>query len=51
MDLQTELVDVGLGAEGALVGLVTAVQALVQLEMDVLGELGGAQLALVGFFT
>lgn len=41
----------GLGAELAAVGTVAgAVETAVQLEVDVLGELGVAQLALVGLF-
>lgn len=40
----------GLGAERAAVGAVAAaVEPPVQFEVDVLGELGVAQLALVGF--
>lgn len=46
-----EAVEEGLGAELAAVGAVTAaVEAAVQFEVDVLGELGVAQLALIRFF-
>lgn len=42
----------GLGAELAAIGPVAAaVEATVQFEVDVLGELGAAQLALVWPFT
>lgn len=42
----------GLGAELAAMGTVmVAVEAAMQLQVDVLGELGVAYLALVGFFS
>lgn len=48
---QGEAVEEGLGAELAAVGAVAAaVEAAVQLQVDVLGELGVAHLALVWFF-
>lgn len=51
MDAQREAVEEGLGAELAVVRAVAAaVEAAVQFEVDVLGELGAAQLALVRFF-
>lgn len=51
VDAQGEAVEEGLGAELAAVGAVAAaMQAAVQLQVDVLGELGVAHLALVRFF-
>lgn len=51
VDAEGEAVEEGLRAELAAVGTVAAaVEAAVQLEVDVLGELGAAQLALVWFF-
>lgn len=51
VDAEREAVEEGLGAELAAVGPVAAaVEAAVQFEVDVLGELGAAQLALVWFF-
>lgn len=51
VDAKGEAVEEGLGAELAAVRAVAAaVKAAVQLEVDVLGELGAAQLALVRFF-
>lgn len=51
VDAEGEAMEEGLGAELAVVGAVTAaVEAAVQFQMDVLGELGVAQLALVRFF-
>lgn len=51
VDAQGEAVEEGLGAELAAVGAVAAaVEAPVQLQVDVLGELGVAHLALVRFF-
>lgn len=51
MDAKGEAVEEGLGTELAAVGAVAAaVEAAVQFEVDVLGELGAAQLALVWFF-
>lgn len=51
VDAQGEAVEEGLGAELAAVGAVAAaVEAAVQLQVDVLGELGVAHLALVRFF-
>lgn len=48
MDAEGEMVEKGLGAELAAVGAVAAaVETAVQLEVDVLSELGVAQLALV----
>jgi hypothetical protein len=52
VDAQREAVDEGVGAERAAVGAVAGdVQASVELEVDVLGELGAAQFALVGLLT
>lgn len=51
VDAQGEAVEEGLGAELAAVGAVTAaVEAAVQLQVDVLRELGVAHLALIRFF-
>ena len=51
VDAEGEAVEEGLGAELAVVGaLAAAVEAAVQLEVNVLGEFGVAQLALVRFF-
>lgn len=51
MDTEGEAVEKGLGAELAAVRAVpAAVEAAVQFEVDVLGELGVAQLALIRFF-
>lgn len=51
MNTQGEAVEEGLGTEVAAVGAVTAaVEAAVQLQVDVLGEVGVAHLALVRFF-
>lgn len=51
MDAEGEAVEKGLGAELAAVRAVpAAVEAAVQFEVDVLGELGVAQLALIRFF-
>lgn len=51
MDAEREMVEKGLGAELAAVGtVVAAVETAVQLEVDVLRELGIAQLALVRLF-
>lgn len=51
VDPEGEAVEEGLGTELAAVGSVAAaVEAAVQFEVDVLGELGAAQLALVRFF-
>lgn len=51
VDTQGEAVEEGLGAELAVVGAVTAaVEASVQFQVDVLGELGVTQFALVRFF-
>ena len=51
MEPQAAQVNVVPVAVGALVGALAGVQALVQLEVDKLGELGRAQLALVGFLS
>lgn len=52
VDAEGEAVEEGLGAQLAAVGPVTAaVEAPVELEVDVLGELGAAQLALVWFLA
>lgn len=51
MDAEGEAVEKGLGAELASVRVVTAaVKAAVEFEVDVLGELGVAELALVRLF-
>lgn len=51
VDAEREMVEKGLGAELAAVGtVVAAVETAVQLEVDVLRELGVAQLALVRLF-
>lgn len=51
MYAEGEAMEEGLGTELAAVGAVTtAVEAAVQFEVDVLGELGVAQLALIRFF-
>lgn len=51
MDAQGEAVEEGLGTELAAVGAVTAaVEAAVQLQVDILGEFGVAHLALIRFF-
>lgn len=51
VDAEREMVEKGLGAELAAVGtVVAAVETAVQLEVDVLRELGIAQLALVRLF-
>lgn len=51
VDTKGEAVEEGLGAELAAVGAVAAaVEASVQFEVDVLGKLCAAQLALVRFF-
>lgn len=51
VDAEREAVEEGLGAQLAAIRAVTAtVEAAVKLEMNVLGELGAAQLALVRFF-
>lgn len=51
VDAEGEAVEEGLGTELAAVGAIAAaVEAAVQFEVDVLGELGAAQLALVWFF-
>lgn len=51
VDAEREMVEKGLGAELAAVGTVAAaVETAVQLEVDVLRELGVAQLALVRLF-
>lgn len=51
MDAKGEAVEEGLGTELAAVWAVTAaVEATMQFEVDVLGELGATQLALVRFF-
>lgn len=51
VNTQGEAVEEGLGTEVAAVGAVTAaVETAVQLQVDVLGELGVAYLALVRFF-
>lgn len=50
VDAEGKAVEEGLGAELAAVGTIAAaVEAAVQFEVDVLGELGVAQLTLVGF--
>lgn len=52
VDEQREVVEEGVGAERAVVRAITgAMQASVQLEVNVLGELGATQLALVGLLT
>lgn len=52
VDTQGEAVEEGQGTELATVGTVTAaVEAAVQLQVDVLGELGVAHLALIRFFS
>lgn len=52
VDAQREAVEEGVGAERAVVRAITgAMQASVQLEVNVLGELGATQLALVGLLT
>lgn len=50
VDAEREAVEKGLGAKLAAVGAIAAtVEAAVKLEVNVLGELGAAQLALVRF--
>ena len=52
MDAEREAVEEGVGAERAAVGALTrAVEAPVELQVDVLGELGATQLALVGLLS
>lgn len=52
VDTQGEAVEEGQGTELATVGTVAAaVEAAVQLQVDVLGELGVAHLALIRFFS
>lgn len=51
VDAEREVVEKGLGAKLAAVRAVTAtVEAAMKLEVNVLGELGATQLALVRFF-
>lgn len=51
MDVEGEAVEEGMGAQLAVVRAVAAaVEPAVELQVDVLGELGAAQLALVRFF-
>lgn len=52
VDAEGEVMEKGLGAELAAVGTVlVAVEAAVKLQVDVLGELGVAYLALVRLFS
>lgn len=52
MELEAGEVEEGGCAEAAAVrALAGAVQPAVQLQMDVLGELGAAQFTLIGLFT
>ena len=52
MELEAGQVEEGGSAEGTAVRvLVGAVQAAVELQVDVLGELGATQLALVGLLA
>lgn len=52
VDLQGEVMEEGLGAELAAVGaVVVAVEAAMQLQVDVLRELGVAYLALIRLFS
>lgn len=49
--LEAAVIEVGAMTVGAVVGALASVQALVELEVDILGEAGQAQLTLVGLLA